>query len=77
MESRRLARCTVPIFVLLFTASALHSAKASDKTTITIGGVVYTNMRDPVRTGLADVTVKVQGDKGDYEAVTGGIIGLW
>ncbi len=65
---------------MLLAVVAGTNARAADNSNnprMTIGGVIYTDVKDPMRTGLPGVTVKVHGDKGDYEAVTGGLIGLW
>ncbi|MEN6425149.1 MAG: hypothetical protein ABFE13_07290 [Phycisphaerales bacterium] len=61
---------------LIAGACAGVSAGPTDKL-LTIGGVIYTDLQDPVRSGLAGVTVTIQGDKGTFEATTGGILGLW
>jgi len=65
---------------LLFMLVAANGAGAAEKPgmpLITIGGVIYTDVKDPMRTGLPGVTVKVRGAQGEYTAVTGGLIGLW
>ena len=55
-------------------ANATDNAPGSK---ITIGGVVFTDLEDPVRSGVQGVTVTIEGDNGRFEATTGGIIGLW
>jgi hypothetical protein len=65
------------MLLVLVAATGARAADNTDSPRITIGGVVYTDVRDPVRTGLSGVTVQVRGDQGVYEAVTGSVIGLW
>jgi hypothetical protein len=65
------------ILLALGAGAGAQGAAKADNPPLTIGGVVYTDVRDPVRTGLQGVTVQVRGDQGNYEAITGGVIGLW
>jgi hypothetical protein len=65
------------VLFVLVAGSGAAAAENANSPTLTIGGVVYTDVRDPVRTGLQGVIVQVQGDKGNFEAVTAGVIGLW
>lgn len=43
----------------------------------TIGGAVYTDLGNPLTSGLAGVTVTVTGECGTFEATTAGPGGLW
>jgi len=65
--------------VLLFLAATpiVNGADLSDAAPITIGGVVFTDVRDPIRSGLEGVTVSVKGKNGSFQATTGSVIGLW
>lgn len=63
--------------ISLIAASCLHAAAGSGDKPLTIGGVVYTDLQDPMQSGLAGVTVTIQGDKGAFIATTGGSLGLW
>jgi hypothetical protein len=62
--------------IALIGAPCVHaSAGTGDK--LTIGGVIYTDTQDPIRSGLAGVAVTIQGDKGTFTVTTDGILGLW
>jgi len=63
--------------ISLIAAPCPHAAAGSGDKPLTIGGVVYTDLQDPMRSGLAGVTVTVQGDKRTFTATTGAGIGLW
>lgn len=55
----------------------VRGAGKADSSRLTIGGVVYTDVRNPVYSGAAGVAVEVQGEHSRYEAVTAGVLGLW
>ena len=78
MEWRRFVRCKVTIAVFLVATAVLQNpAEAFGEATITIGGVIYRDMYDPLRSGLEGVKVEVRGEDSVFEAVTSGVIGLW
>ena len=45
--------------------------------TYTVGGAVYTDLDNPITSGLEGVTVTVQGDGGVFEGTTAGQSGVW
>ena len=45
--------------------------------TFVIGGAIYTDLANPLTSGLEGVTVTVTGDGGTFEATTAGAQGLW
>jgi hypothetical protein len=65
------------MLLTLMAGAAARGADNASSSPITIGGVVYMDVHDPIRTGLQGVAVQVQGDQGHFEAVTAGILGLW
>ncbi len=78
MQVVRDARLGAGIMLLtLMVGAATRAADNASNPPITIGGVIYLDVHDPIRTGLQGVAVQVQGDQGHFEAVTAGILGLW
>jgi hypothetical protein len=68
-------RPTVLIHVVLFLAMALPACCTA--TGMTVGGAVYANLRNPVATGIAGVTVTVEGGGRVFQPITFGVAGLW
>jgi hypothetical protein len=78
MQYRRRTRPTIMLILLLLgTAAAVNGAGNLAGSAITIGGVVFTDLHDPIRSGVQGVTVTIEGDGGTFEVTTGGVIGLW
>ncbi len=65
------------MLLTLMVGAATRAADNASNPPITIGGVIYLDVHDPIHTGLQGVAVQVQGDQGHFEAVTAGILGLW
>ncbi len=68
---------TGAMLIAFVVAASAYGGDAPGNTMITIGGVVYRDTQDPLRSGVAGVAVTVQGDNGVFEATTDGILGLW
>ncbi len=43
----------------------------------TIGGAVYADLDNPLNSGEQDVLINVDGDNGNFETTTAGMMGLW
>ena len=78
MLLRRHAPCRVRIGLLVLAMTMTVSAAGGPaEPKLTIGGVVFTDTSDPIRSGLEGVTVTVQGQGQTFQADTRGVIGLW
>lgn len=73
-HDRRTMRIAMSAFLLAISAAA---ASCGAEPEITIGGVVFTDVQDPMRSGLEGVTVTINGEAGTFRATTSGLIGLW
>jgi hypothetical protein len=67
------------MFAGVVTVILVSGAKkpSSTEPAITVGGVVFTDMHDPLRSGIEAVTVTLKGERGYFEVQTSGLIGLW
>ncbi len=71
-------RSSAALCWLLVLVSAPSLAAAADTDGVfTIGGAVYTDLADPLTSGLAGVTVRVEGTGGSFEATSSGSQGIW
>ena len=78
MLLRRRKPCRVRIGLLvLVMLMTVNAAGGIAESKLTIGGVVFTDTSDPIRSGLEGVTVTVQGQGQTFQADTRGVIGLW
>jgi len=76
MQLGRHMRLNIAAMLVTFVvAVSVHAGDAPGNSIITIGGVVYTDTQDPLRSGVAGVAVTVQGENGVFEATTAGILG--
>jgi hypothetical protein len=73
-HDRRTIRIAMSAFLLAISADA---ASRGAEPEITIGGVVFTDVQDPMRSGLEGVTVTIDGEAGNFQTTTSGLIGLW
>ena len=65
-------------FILVLAAVvALAIAAPAQSDTFVIGGAVYSDLANPMTTGLEGVTVTVVGTGGTFSAQTQGTMGLW
>ena len=74
---RHMGLNTAATLIAFVVAASAYGGDAPGNSIITIGGVVYTDTQDPLRSGVAGVAVTVQGENGLFEATTAGILGLW
>jgi hypothetical protein len=76
---RQALLATMVMFAGLVTVILVSGAKkpGSTEPAITIGGVIFTDMHDPLRSGIEGVTVTLKGERGHFQVQTGGLIGLW
>jgi len=78
MRRRMLSLCSIKAILLaVVPAIILLAGIEQAMADLTIGGAVYTDLANPLTTGLPDVTVTVTGDQGTFDANTAGAQGIW
>ncbi len=72
-------KAIVPALSEQSTIGDVIKASGSSKlvTTYTVGGAVYTNLSDPMTSGLTGASITVTGSGGTFNATTSGSMGIW
>lgn len=72
-------KCRVKLCSFAFAVAAVGVASVPQALaqTYTVGGAVYTDLANPLTSGLPGVTVTVDGNGGTFEGVTSGGSGVW